>query len=161
LKSIVFITGIPSSGKSAVTKELVALANFVEVVETDVEIRRMDLGANTLFNARNIFRGVLDKIDDLSDSGNVIVDGSPPASYVAEARERFGGRALFVSLRVTDVRRRAREGCRRDRSPIQWNEGMTALQGDPELYDVVIETSNRSARECALEIRDAAMRMDD
>lgn len=65
----------------------------------------------------------------------IIVDGSFPATYVREARDRFGDRALFVTLQVSERERRAREVRRRDRSPIQWNEGMTALGGPPDLYD--------------------------
>jgi chloramphenicol 3-O-phosphotransferase len=138
--SIVFITGIPSSGKSTVAKGLLALDPSFELVETDVEIRKAGLGASTLLNARRIFRRVLDKIEALSKDATVVVDGSLPASYAEEARERFGDKALFVTLRVSESERRRRERTRRDRSPVQWNEGMTALGGGPELYDLVIDS---------------------
>ncbi len=131
---------------------MLALEPSFELVETDVEIRKAGLGASTLLNARGIFRRVLDKIEALSEDATVLVDGSLPGSYVEEARERFGDKALFVSLRVTESERRRRERARRDRAPVQWNERMTALGGGPELYDLVIDSVATSPEEAAQEV---------
>jgi chloramphenicol 3-O-phosphotransferase len=149
---ILFVTGIPSSGKSTVVQALLTLEPSFELVETDVEIRKAGLGVNTLLNARRIFRRVLDKIETLSEDATVVVDGSLPAAYVEEARERFGDKAVFVTLRVTESERRRRERTRRDRSPVQWNERMTALGGGPELYDMVIDSVATSPADAAKEI---------
>ncbi|MDP9069298.1 MAG: hypothetical protein M3N53_13270 [Actinomycetota bacterium] len=156
MATVVFVTGIPSSGKSAVAKALLQLDPALELVETDVEIRKEGLGASTLFNARRIFRRVLDKIETLSQDASVVVDGSLPATYVKEAKERFGDKALFVTLRVTESERRRRERSRRDRSPIQWNERMTSLGGGRELYDLVIDSTATSPDDAARQILRAA-----
>lgn len=98
---IIFVTGIPSSGKTTVSAKLVELDDSFGVVDADAAIWTMSRGRLSLGDARSIFRRVLDRIEGLSRSSNVVVDASLPASYVAEARERFGDQAFFVSLRIT------------------------------------------------------------
>ena len=153
--TIVFVTGVPSSGKSAVTRELLALDASFRAVETDVEIRKAASDLDTPLNARAIFLRVLDQVAELARSANVVVDGSLPASYVTEARDRFGEQAVFVTLQIAEVERRTREQTRDDRKTIQWNEGLTALGGSPDLYDLVIDGLTKTPAECAAEILDA------
>jgi chloramphenicol 3-O-phosphotransferase len=153
--TIVFVTGVPSSGKSAVTRELLALDASFRAIETDVEIRKASSDLDVLLNARTIFHRVLDKVAELAESANVVVDGSLPGSYVTEARDRFGERAFFVTLQIPEEERRSREQSRRDRKPIQWNEGMTALGGGPDLYDLVVNGLTKTPGECVAEILDA------
>jgi shikimate kinase len=138
--TIVFVTGVPSSGKSAVTRELLALDASFRAVETDVEIRKAASDLDTPVNARAIFQRVLDQVAELARSANVVVDGSLPASYVTEARDRFGEQAVFVTLQIAEVERRTREQTRDDRKPIP---GRSDVRGASRLLARLLEILTR------------------
>lgn len=150
--SIIVITGVPSSGKTAVARELVSLDESFVVVASDDEIRVLSRVFNPFHQARQILRRVLDKVEELNEAADVVIEGSLPGSYVVEARERFGEGAFFVQLRLSETERQRRERSRRDRSPVAWNEAMTALGGGDDLYDLVIDTTDVSPEDCARSI---------
>jgi gluconate kinase len=152
------LTGIPSSGKTTVTREVRRRTSTFRVIDGDREVRRMCPDpTRRLDEAQSLFQRLLGKIDEQSASHNVIVDMTLPESYVVAARERFG-EALFVSLRVTEDDRQRREVGRRDRSPVMWDAQKTALQGPKDLYDLVVGASRMEPRECALAILSKAAR---
>lgn len=82
-------------------------------------------------------------------SNSVLVDMTLSATYVTEARARFGAEAIFVSIRVDEDERRQREFVRKDRSPVAWNHRLTGLQGPEDLYDLVLDSSTMTPEECA------------
>lgn len=158
---VIFVTGIPSSGKTTISGKVLELDDSFQLVEGDKEIRRMGRPGMSLADVRSLFRLLLEEVENLSQSMDVVVDASLPASYVTEARERFGDQAFFVSLRITENERQARERSRRDRKPVQWSPAMTALGGGPELYDLVIEASRETPTDCANRILEAARNLRD
>jgi hypothetical protein len=106
----IFLTGVPSSGKTTLAKRLEAeLPGFLALLG-DKTIRRMS--AETGDSAYGLFVQLLDLVESRLASTNLIVDMSLPGSYVTEARSRFGRAALFVALRLTEADRSARDAVR-------------------------------------------------
>jgi broad-specificity NMP kinase len=95
----IFITGMPSSGKSTLARELEARTTTFRLLSVDEAIRGMH--ADIPDSAHGLFLRLLDRIELWSETSNVIVDMTLPQSYVAEARRRFGAGALFVGLRLS------------------------------------------------------------
>ncbi len=149
MRPIVIVTGILSSGKSAVARELRTRIAFDASVETDVEVRK---AAASIFAALTTFRRLLKKIDGLSETGTVLVEGAMPRSYVKEAREALGERAFVVSLRVSETERARRERTRGDRPAVELPQLVLAQQGEPELFDLVLDTTRLSPQAVAEQI---------
>lgn len=143
----IFITGVPSSGKTTLTLELAGrTSNFVGL-SGDQAIREMH--AETRDTAHGLFVRLLDSVEAQMKLANLIVDMSLPARYVTEAKNRLGRAGLFVALRLSEGDRLTRDAARTDRSAVSWSSTLTDLLGPDELYDLVINTSETTPSECA------------
>lgn len=71
-----------------------------------------------------------------------------PATYLAEARRRFPD-AYFVSLRISEDDRVAREAQRRRKEPLVWDGTIAASQAPKRDFDLVVDASANSAARCA------------
>jgi chloramphenicol 3-O-phosphotransferase len=143
----IFITGVPSSGKSTLAREVESRATSFRLLSGDDAIREMH--DDIRGSAHGLFLRLLDQVEDLTEKSNVIVDMSLPQSYVAEARDRFGSSSLFVGLRLPEVARRARDVERSDRPPVPWGPALTALRGPDNIYDLNLDTHQMSIAEAA------------
>lgn len=147
-----FLTGVPSAGKSTLAQTLAERARALSVVSGDDVIRRVNPNPSDARSVYDAFQKLLDEVEATMGLGNVVVDASLPASYIEDARRRFAGRALFVALRLAESDRRARELMRARNVPLEWNEYMTRLLGPSGLYDLNLNTSRRSPTQCADEV---------
>ena len=146
---IIVLTGIPSAGKTTVAHVIRSLRPAFNIVHGDLDLRGMAPVALRLQDAHGLFLRMLSNVVTKAESGNVILEGSLPATYVEEARGGLGSDGLFVSLRVSRREWQRREMTRDDREAVQWNERLTALQGSPDLYDLTLDTSELAPNECA------------
>ena len=145
--TILFIEGVPSSGKTSVARAVKKRVDEVEVIHGDDLIKRW--GRRREFSpafAREMFERLLDIIGETSSDKDVIVDVTIPERYLAEAKTRFP-QAVFVSLRVDERERRSRE--RKRKRKLEWNSEIAASQADEESFDLVLDTTERSPTECA------------
>lgn len=145
----VFITEIPSSGKSSAADRLAALAPAFTVVTGDDEIRALHSGG---IETQRLFAKLLDLVESRLLDTNLVIDMTLPESYVTQAKARFPKWALFVAIHIDERERRARELARRDRSPVKWDSSLTALLGADELYDLVIDSSGSTPDESAAQV---------
>lgn len=146
-RHVIFTTGVPSSGKTTLAEELERRTSSFDGLSGDQAIREMN--AETKDTAHGLFIRLLDLIEARMDSTNLIVDMSMPATYSAETQRRFGRTGLFVALRLDERDRVARDTARLDRAPVEWSPMLTELLGPDELYDLVIDTSEKTSSECA------------
>ena len=149
--TILFIEGVPSSGKTSTAREIKRRVDELEVIHGDDLIKKW--GRRREFSpavARAMFERLLDVIDAASSDKDVIVDASIPEGYLAEARTRFPN-AVFVSLRVSERERRSRER-KRSRRNLTWNPEIAASQANEGSFDLVIDTTESSPAECAEKI---------
>lgn len=145
--TILFIEGVPSSGKTSIAREVKKRVEELEVVHGDDLIKKW--GRRREFSpafARAMFDRLLDVVETASADNDVIVDAALPEGYLADARRRFPT-AVFVSLRVTETERRSREQ-KRSRN-LTWNPEIAASQADEEFFDLIVDTTERSPVECA------------
>jgi hypothetical protein len=145
---VIFLEGIPSSGKTSTARELGRQVTELRIIHGDDEIRRWGRKKARVLSPRQMFDKLLDLVDRASQNQDVVVEGTFPGSYIEEARSRFPN-ALFVSLRVAEADRLAREQARKRKRPIAWNEEIAAQQGSEELFDLVIDASSNTPGECA------------
>lgn len=143
----IFITGVPSAGKSTVCRELEQCTTSFSVISGDDLIRRMRPQSPEAI--RECRARMFQEVRDVMVSSNAIVDASLPASYVEEAKAQFGSRGLFVALRLGESSRRAREAARARDVSVRWDLRMTELLGPEELYDLNLDSSASSPAELA------------
>lgn len=151
--NIIFLEGVPSSGKTSVARELEKRVSELEVVDGDAEIRRWGRRKARPLSPQQMFEKLLDVVEKARRKGDVVIDVPLPGSYVAKARQRFPD-AFFVSLRITEEERVAREKIRKRKKPLVWNEAIANAQGSEDLFDLVIDASHRTPAECAVAILD-------
>ncbi len=145
--TILFIEGVPSSGKTSIARELAKRVDELEIIHGDDLIKKW--GRRREFSpafARAMFDRLLEVVDVASSDKDVIVDAAIPAGYLTEARERFPD-AVFVSLRVSERERRLREQKRRRN--LTWNPEIAASQADEGSFDLVVDATESSPAECA------------
>lgn len=156
---VVFVTGVPSSGKSIVSKEIRARSSSIKMLSGDELIRSNFRPEERIVRATEALALLLDETERLLEASNLVVEISLPASHVRTARARFGGRSMFVILRVSEDERRRRERKRSDRVPISWwTPAMTELGGPDGLYDLVVDSGTSSPGERADEVIGAMRR---
>jgi chloramphenicol 3-O-phosphotransferase len=146
--SVLFITGVPSSGKTSLAIELHARLDGYDLVVGDEVVRSLARAWSTT-NAISLRDGLLNALDERLSSTDLIVDQALPATYVRHARSRFGSSARFVLLRLCERERERREDHRIDREARPWSSAMTALTGANDLYDLVLDTGGLSTGQCA------------
>lgn len=144
--NLIFLEGVPSSGKTTIAKELLRRVEGLKVIHGDDEIRKRN--RRRARSAHELFEAVLDKIEKVSRHQDVVVDMMLPASYLEEARKRFSD-AYFISLRISEQVRIAREEQRRRKEPLEWNDVIAASQASEDAFDLVIDASASSAARCA------------
>ena len=146
---LIAITGIPSVGKSTVSRAVQSRSSTFQYFDGDQFIRSTPQGLQ-LVNALRTFVRMLDEVEEGMAAGNVILDVTLPGSFVERTREQFGSRVMLVSLRIDEGEWRRRDSKRADRGRLKhWDASLTALQGPEHLYDVVIDTTHMSPDRCA------------
>ena len=142
---LIAVTGVPSSGKSTVSRALESRSATFSYFDGDQFIR--DHPPPLPLTAAGIaqtFASTLDALAERMASANVILDVTLPAAYVKRTKERFGASVMLVSLRVDEDEWRRRENQRPDRPPLEgWGTETSALQGPEELYDLAIDTTHK------------------
>lgn len=145
---VIFLEGVPSSGKTSVARELAKRVSELRVVDGDAEIRRLGKRKARPLSPSQMFEKLLDLVEKARQTEDVVVDIPLPGSYVSKARERFPD-ALFVSLRITENERVAREKVRKRKRPLVWNQEIANAQGSEDLFDLVIDATVNTPMECA------------
>jgi shikimate kinase len=145
---VIFLEGIPSSGKTSTARELGRQVTELRIIHGDDEIRRLGRKKTRVLTPRQMFDKLLDLVERASQKQDVVVEGTFPGSYVEEARRRFPD-GFFVSLQITEVERLAREKARKRKRPLVWNEHIAAQQGSEDLFDLVIDASVNAPAKCA------------
>jgi chloramphenicol 3-O-phosphotransferase len=146
---VVFIEGVPSSGKTSVARELGKRVSELKVIHGDELVRKW--GRRRSFTpafAREMFGRLLDRVDATSAESDVVVDMTIPASYLTDAITRFPD-AVFVSLRISESERRAREHKRKRKRPFNWDDEIAATQAPEDAFALILNTDARSPAECA------------
>jgi cytidylate kinase len=159
---MIVVTGIPSSGKTTVSREIARRSSFRYFdgdgflkahPPTPVDLQPANLPSYT----RRTLERMLNEIEDRLESDNVVLDMILPASYVERIRGRFGDQALFASLTVDAVEQERREVRRGEAgSQRKWAASRADLAGPNALYDLVVDTTRTSAGTCAEQILSAA-----
>lgn len=149
---VVFVEGVPSSGKTSVVRELSKRVSELEVIHGDELIKKWSRRRSfTPAFAREMFGRLLDLVETRSADRDVVVDMTIPAGYLVDAKERFP-HAVFVSLRITESERQARERKRRRHVPLTWDDEIAARQASEDSFDLVLDTTAQSPAECAKSI---------
>lgn len=155
----VFITGVPSSGKTSVARVLCEMNDSMTRVDGDEVIRetsRSLVGGRTKLNpaeaveiAARALSVLIDQVEGQMMNGSVVTDAPFTKKQIAAIRERLGGRAVCVVLRVSGGERTRREKARHDRSPLPPTRISEALLGADDEYDLVIDTTGQAVHTCA------------
>ena len=153
---LIAVTGIPSSGKSTVSRELIARTSTFRYFDGDAFIRAAPWTANDLLPenlpafARRTLDRMMDEVEERMKSSNTLLDVTLPPDYVERSRERFARDALFVGLRIDEEEWRRRDSSRPDRPALQsWSGQLSALQGPEDLFDLVLDTTVMPPPKCA------------
>lgn len=152
----IFLNGIPGAGKSAVAREVKRQRRSFLVVAGDEIVRQVPY-EQRVRKADLIWFRLLDEVEIHLQGSNVLVDSALRADQVLEARDRFGGRAMFVILRINEETR-ARRQAERDRrgNPLGhlWQPEFASMPGGDELYDLVLDAGALTLVQCARQILD-------
>lgn len=147
---VIFVTGPPSAGKTAVSKQLQAHTSTFTIVSADREIEKVPIHKR-VGRVDAILESLLALIARSAREANVIVDAPLPDSFVKKTRSRHP-EALFVGLRVSPHEYARRERTRTDREPRELPDWVLAAEAPSELFELVLDTTKMSAVECALAI---------
>jgi chloramphenicol 3-O-phosphotransferase len=145
---IIFLEGVPSSGKTSVARELAKRVSELRIVDGDAEIRRLGKRRARPLGPLQMFERLLEVVEKARQADDVVVDVPLPGSYVLKARQRFPD-ALFVSLRITEDERVAREKVRKRKRPLVWNQEIADAQGSEDLFDLVIDATDKTPAQLA------------
>lgn len=137
---VIFLEGVPSSGKTSTARELGKLLTDIRIIHADEEIRRWGRKRARPVTPEQMFESRLDLVERACRTKDVIVDGPLPGSWVAKVRRRFPD-ALIVTLRITETERLAREQVRKRKNPLIWDDLRAAAQGSENLFDLVIDSN--------------------
>ncbi len=158
----IFINGIQAAGKSTVAAKMRGRMRRPRTVHTDDQIiavrnahSRRGLEADPIRLSDEAWLATLSATREALLNANVLVEGTMTARHAVEARAMFGDQAMFAILRIK-AETRARRQDDRDRAgrPLgtPWTQDGHDMPGPDDLYDLVIDADEMSAKSCAQEI---------
>lgn len=150
----IFITGVPSSGKSTLSRALVERSPSFLYLSGDATIRELHPGG--VPHALALLEGLLARVEALMAKRNVVVDMSMPYTYTQKARTGSETRALCRTSRQR-THPVARDETRSDRGPVSWNPDLTRLLGPRSFYDLTIDTGKLTPTEAVELVLEAAL----
>ena len=143
---LIFITGVPSAGKTTLSRLLAARLTGFRYLSGDDTVRRLHAAG---IPPLKLFPPFLDEVARTARAGDVIVDMSIPYFYMRRAKGRFGTSGPYVALFVSQGDREARDIIREDRAAVDRTAAKTQLTGPPKFYDVAIDTTENTPEQCA------------
>jgi chloramphenicol 3-O-phosphotransferase len=137
----IFVNGIPSAGKTSVSREIGRRSSTFRVVTGDQIIQQVPT-QQRIAQAGQLFAVTLTTIEEWLKSSNVVVDGAWTQAQVEEAQDRFDAAGFYVILRIDETERQRRASTRRDRDRrlvYPWDPSWHDMPGPNSLYDLVVD----------------------